>query len=369
MEKIDFCIIGGGVVGLLTAREILLNNSEASVAILEKNPFLGEESSARNSGVMHAGLYYPFQSQKHLLCLEGKKLWESLAPELNISVDWCGKWIVASNQETEQFIDGLFETAQKNGVEGLRWGEKSELEEIAPFVDVRRAFLSPKTGILSPSEVIRSLDREVHRLGAMILSKQKLIDLKKVQDGLVVTSTDDEFLADTVINCAGGFAPMVRNLLDLNDVESVWVKGCYLKLNKPFYNKRLIYPVPPKDLKGLGVHTSFDLDRVIRFGPNTIDVESYEMSVPETLIDEMYPAIAELFPTIKKTDLSLDYCGIRSKIKKDGKIFTDFLIQSPIKNYVEALGIESPGLTASPAIAKKILKIIKEQGRANAQDH
>lgn len=368
MEKIDFCIVGAGVVGLLTAREILLDNPDATVAILEKNPFLGEESSARNSGVMHAGLYYPYQSQKHLLCLEGKKLWETLAPQLKIEIDWCGKWIVAANQETDQLIDSLFETAKKNGVEGLRWGQKEELEEITPFVSVKRAFLSPKTGVISPSEVIRALDRDVHGLGAMILKKQKLQKLKTTQNGFVVTTTDDEFLVEKVINCAGGFAPIVRTELGLRDIQSSWVKGCYLKLNKPFYSKRLIYPVPPKDLKGLGVHTSFDLDRVIRFGPNTIDIDSYEMSVPETLIDEMYPAISELFPTIQKSELSLDYCGIRSKIKKDGKLFTDFLIQSPLKNYVEALGIESPGLTASPAIAKRILKIIKEQGQASARD-
>ncbi|PIR35212.1 MAG: hypothetical protein COV37_09900 [Bdellovibrio sp. CG11_big_fil_rev_8_21_14_0_20_39_38] len=116
--------------------------------------------------------------------------------------------------------------------------------------------------------------------------------------------------------------------------------------------------MPPKDLKGLGVHTSFDLDGQIRFGPNTVDCDQYEMSVPDDLVDMMYPAIKDLFWTVEKKELALDYCGIRSKIKKDGKLFTDFLIQSPLENYVEALGIESPGLTSSPAIVEKMMELL-----------
>jgi len=358
MEQIDYCIVGGGVIGMLTARELALKNSEASIVVLEKNSFVGEESTSRNSGVLHAGLYYPHQSQKHLLCRKGISLWRTLASELKVEINQCGKWLVASSSSSLNDLENLFSQAQKNGVQGLRWATSDEVDSLKPFVKIEKAFLSPETSIISPSEVVRALDRELANLGVILFKNCQLNELSQASTGFNVITSKDSFSTKVLINCGGGHAPALRKLLGLHDVESVWVKGCYLKLNKKFYNERLIYPVPPKDLKGLGVHTSFDLDGQIRFGPNTVDCDRYEMSVPEDLVEMMYPAIKDLFRTVDKKELALDYCGIRSKIKKDGSLLTDFLIQSPLKNYIEALGIESPGLTSSPAIVEKILEQI-----------
>lgn len=359
MEQIDYCVVGGGVMGMLTARELAIKNPEASIVVLEKNSFVGEESTSRNSGVLHAGLYYPNQSQKHLLCRRGLSLWRILAPELKVEINHCGKWLIASSKSSVSDLDQLFEQATLNGVQGLRWATPDEVDSLKPYVRIEKAFLSPETSIISPSEVVRALDRELSNRGVILFKNCSLVHIKKEAAGFQIESGQESFFAKVIINCGGGHAPAIRKMLGLHDIESAWVKGCYLKLNKKFYNEKLIYPVPPKDLKGLGVHTSFDLDGQIRFGPNTIDCSQYEMSVPEDLIDLMYPAIKDLFWSVERSELSLDYCGIRSKIKEDGKLFTDFLIQSPIPNYIEALGIESPGLTSSPAIVEKILEQIR----------
>ncbi|PIP95833.1 MAG: hypothetical protein COW78_03615 [Bdellovibrio sp. CG22_combo_CG10-13_8_21_14_all_39_27] len=358
MDQIDYCIVGGGVVGMLMARQLTLKNPDTSIVLLEKSSYLGEESTSRNSGVLHAGLYYPHQSQKHLLCRKGLSLWRTLAPELKVEINHCGKWLVASSLSSVADLENLFAQATKNGVQDLRWATGDEIESLKPFVKIEKSFLSPETSIISPSEVVRALDRELTNLGVILLKKCSLTKVTQTNSGFDLMTTQDSFSAKHFINCGGGHAPTIRKQLGLHDIESVWVKGCYLKLNKKLYNEKLIYPVPPKDLKGLGVHTSFDLDGQIRFGPNTVDCDQYEMSVPDDLVDMMYPAIKDLFWTVEKKELALDYCGIRSKIKKDGKLFTDFLIQSPLENYVEALGIESPGLTSSPAIVEKMMELL-----------
>ncbi|MCR9205978.1 MAG: FAD-dependent oxidoreductase, partial [Halobacteriovoraceae bacterium] len=123
-----------------------------------------------------------------------------------------------------------------------------------------------------------------------------------------------------------------------------------------------IYPIPKKDLKGLGVHTSFEFDKLVRFGPDTEDVSEIDYSTDERIVDEMYPEIIKVFKGIEKEDLSVDYAGIRSKIKDSasGEYIPDFILESPVEGYLECLGIESPGLTASPAIAKKIVSMLQK---------
>jgi len=199
--------------------------------------------------------------------------------------------------------------------------------------------------------VIKKFQDYLFQKDVPLLLGQKVENLNR---DLEFTVGEDHFKAEVLINCGGLKGVELRSQLGLADLENNWVKGRYLKLNKKYYNDSLIYPLPEAGLKGLGVHTSFDLDGIVRFGPDTFDISEIDYKVEDDALEAMWQAIQKTFKGIEKTDLSLDYAGIRAKIKGND----DFLIQSPISGYIECLGIESPGLTASPAIAQHVVNQI-----------
>jgi 2-hydroxyglutarate dehydrogenase len=346
---IRFAIVGSGIIGFQVAYQLLKRGIPSEdIAVFEENIYPGEHSTARNSGVLHAGLYYPADSKKQKFCLEGNRLWDEQAHELGIQVNRCGKYIVATNDSETEQIEELYEFATQKGVPGLTWNEASEIKD---YVNVKKAFFSKSTGVVSVSEVIKKFQDYLYQKDVPLLLGQKVENLNK---DLEFTVGDDRFKADVLINCGGLKGVELRSQLGLADLENNWVKGRYLKLNKKYYNQSLIYPLPEKGLKGLGVHTSFDLDGIVRFGPDTFDVNAIDYKVEEDALEAMWQAIQKTFKGIEKSDLSLDYAGIRAKIKGHD----DFIIQSPLSGYFECLGIESPGLTSSPAIASYLIENI-----------
>lgn len=356
ITRIPYVIVGAGIVGLQTAYRLLKSGvSPEEIVVFEQNIYPGEHSSARNSGVLHAGLYYPKDSLKQKFCLEGNQLWDEIATELDISINRCGKYIVATNESEITDIDELFKFATEKGVPGLEWGDANEIKE---FVNVKKSFFSKSTGVVSVSEAIKGLSDFLFKVDVPVLLSQKVENLKKISNGFEFKVGSDQIQADYVINCGGHFGVDLRRSLGLNDLENLFVKGRYLKLNKKYFNDALIYPLPEKGLKGLGVHTSFDMDGIIRFGPDTFDTQNIDYQMEDDLLESMYPEIMKTFKNIVKDDLSPDYAGIRSKILKEGEIYQDFWIQSPLSGYIECLGIESPGFSASPAIAKHIVNKI-----------
>lgn len=362
MADLKIAIIGAGIVGLQIARE-LIERGETDFAIFEKNIYPGEHSSSRNSGVLHAGIYYPKDSLKQKLCLEGNKLWSDVASKYEIPLERSGKFIVSTSPEEDQELESFYNFVLEKEVPGIRWATPIELKEISQFVKVSKAFFSETTGIVSVSEAIKAFQNFIFKNNIPLLLDQGVEAITKTTSGFHLMVGDDQISADFVINCAGLEAVNLRKLLGLNEFENYWVKGRYLKLNKPYYTDSLIYPIPKKNLKGLGVHTSFEFDKIVRFGPDTEDVSTIDYSTDEEVIEEMYPEIMKVFKGIKKEDLSVDYAGIRSKIKStsNGDFSPDFILDSPIPGYIECLGIESPGLTASPAIAKHVVSKILEK--------
>lgn len=360
---IPILVIGGGIVGLLTMREIHQAFPHVDMALLEKGHYFGDLASGRNSGVMHAGLYYPKDSLKRKYCLEGNSLWEDLAKDLKISFSRCGKYLVAATKDEVESLKELFEHAKNNGVQGLRWVTGSEKEVLNEYCFCEEAFFSPQSGFISPSEATAAIRDDLFKKDIPLMNDYQVLEIEREGKLFKVKTNKETFTCDVLINASGGFAPELRKTLGLTDFESYWVKGNYLKLNKKFYTDSLIYPVPPKGLKGLGVHTSFDFDGVVRFGPDTEDCDKgYEHSLNTKLLEQMYPAISSLFKGIEIEDLQEDYCGIRSKIKRDGKLYSDFWLGDQeahgLSGYYEFLGIESPGLTASPALAKEMARRI-----------
>lgn len=356
MTDLKIAIIGAGIIGLQVARE-LIERGETDFAIFEKNIFPGEHSSSRNSGVLHAGIYYPKDSLKQKLCVEGNFLWGEVAKNYGIPLERSGKFIVSTSSVEDEELQQIYHFVEEKKVPGVRRATEKEIAKLRDFVEVSNAFFSETTGVVSVSEVINRLKNLLFQKNIPLLLSQGVADISQEGNGYKLKVGDDLITTEKVINCAGLEAIDIRKMLGLDNYENFWVKGRYLKLNKPYYTESLIYPLPKKNLKGLGVHTSFEFDKIVRFGPDTEDVSTIDYSVDSQIIDEMYPEIKKIFKDIQKEDLSVDYAGIRSKIKKTetGEPYTDFVLDSPVPNYFECLGIESPGLTASPAIAKKIV--------------
>jgi L-2-hydroxyglutarate oxidase LhgO len=357
---IPFVIIGGGVVGLLTAIEINKQFPDREIVLFEKGPFFGEHSTHRNSGVLHAGLYYPKESLKRKLCIEGLKIWRA---EYSEFVNNCGKYLIASNTSEEVELDSLFNNAINNGVEELRWCDDKELVTLKEFINVSKAFFSSSTSVLNIGDCLKRLESSLQKEKVFLLKNQGVEEIEFSDSKYHIKTSLENLTSDFVINTAGLGAIDIRKKLGLMDFENEFVKGNYLKLKKSYYNESLLYPVPLPGLKGLGVHTSFGEDGAIRFGPNTEDVNNISYELREDLVETMSLDILKVFKGIAKSDLEVDYCGIRPKIKKDGKLFSDFYISSGIEygysRYIECLGIESPGLTSSPAIAKRVSEIVK----------
>lgn len=357
--QVDAVIIGGGIIGVMTALELKIQKPHWEIALLERAHYLGDQSTGRNSGVLHASLYYPTNSLKHRLCLEGIQLWKNeICPKYGIEYLQCGKVIFASDASEELGLDDLWKQANKNEVPGLRWATKDELEKINLHVKATKAFLSTGTGILDVTGAIKTLSKKFESLGGMVTKDCKATSLKKNDSEYVVVTDDFEIHSKIVVNAAGFLAPSLRKHLGLNDIESYLVKGNYISTSQKLDHPYLFYPVPPKDLKGLGVHSTIDLQGKVKFGPNTEDVTTIDYSDSGIALNTMKPAILNKFKGVKEELLYWDYAGIRSKIvnAQTKKLITDFVIQSPIKGYIECLGVESPGLTSAPAIARMIYK-------------
>lgn len=363
--KIPLVIIGGGVIGLSIALKLNQKYPHLDFIILDTAKNLGDETSGRNSGVLHAGIYYEAGSLKHKLCLSGNKLWREMQRELDLSILECGKYIISSSAEQDRQLDDLFNKASIiNKVPKLTKCENGDLEEIRKFTKCSSAFFSETTGVLDVPHAINQLEDYLYKKNIPILKENKVNFIKdEGGKGFLIETGRESFYAESVVNAAGLGAVEIRRRLGLRDIENYFVKGNYLKLrpsvSSKFYKKSLLYPIPAEDCLGLGVHTSFTYDGGLRFGPDIEEVFNLDYKMENNRIDKMFEAIKKLFPSIKYEDLSLDYCGIRPKIMKDNKIYPDFCIQGPrehgMENYFEFLGIESPGLTAAPAIAEHFL--------------
>ena len=358
MDKISLnaTIIGGGIIGLTIAYELKKKFPAWEIALLEAAPYLGDHSTGRNSGVLHAGLYYPTNSQKHVLCLEGIELWKrDLCPKLGIIFLECGKILFAKNENEITGLEDLWKKAHENGVKSLEWLRDAKIQEINSYIKAKKAFFSPHTGILDVTGALSKIASAFEGMGGMIAKECKVSSIEK-QDAFHLKTNQFEINTNVLVNAAGFYGPDLRAQLGLTNLKSVLVKGNYLSTSQKLNHPHLFYPVPPKDLKGLGVHSTLDLEGKIKFGPNTEDVTSIEYSDSGIAAKAMIPEIMNTFVGIDESRLYWDYAGIRSKIKntETGKLETDFWIQSPISGYIECLGIESPGLTSAPAIAKKV---------------
>jgi L-2-hydroxyglutarate oxidase LhgO len=359
----DAVVIGAGAVGLAVARALQLAGHDT--VILEKNGHIGMETSARNSEVIHAGIYYPQGSLKAQLCVRGKALLYDFCVAHGVPHKRLGKLIVGHAGQEAQ-IAAIAKAAAGNGVDDLRPLGAAEIASLEPEVTATEGLFSPSTGIVDSHQYMLAL------LGDLTLVKNSdVAAIRRESDGwsLQVSNDGEELMlkAPLVVNAAGLWAQSVAQRIEgLNNVPALHLaKGSYasLAVKSPF--NHLVYPVPEPG--GLGVHVTLDMGGRARFGPNvewlaSNDPAQIDYTVSPGIAARFAPVIAHYWPGIREEMLTPDYSGVRPKLSGPGQAAADFRIDGPaahgLPGLVNLFGIESPGLTASLAIAEHVLELL-----------
>ena len=362
MEKIDCAVIGAGVIGLAVARALAAHGRE--VLILEAEGAFGTATSARNSEVIHAGIYYPTGSLKANLCVAGHRMLYDYCAERGIGHRRCGKLIVATDDGQRERLEGIAAKARANGVHDLQFLARDEARALEPALECMAALLSPSTGIVDSHALMLALLGDAERHGAVLALRSPVQGGEVVAGGIVLEVGEPanamRLQATNVVNCAGlgaqGVARALRGLPPATVPPLAYAKGNYYSLagRAPF--SRLIYPVPVA--AGLGVHLTLDLGGQARFGPDVEWIERIDYSVDPGRAAAFYAEVRRYWPQLPDGALLPAYAGIRPKPHAPGAAACDFLVSGPAEHGIGGLvclyGIESPGLTASLALADHV---------------
>ena len=368
MEKTDILIIGAGVIGLAVARE--LSYKEKNIIIVEKNKSFGQETSSRNSEVIHGGMYYPVGTLKAKLCIDGRRLLYKLCAENRIPHKKIGKLIVATNKDELVLLEEIAMQGKMNEVEGLEFVTQAKIKKLEPEVSAIAALYSQETGIIDSHQLMYYLLTTAENNGASVVYDAEVIAIKKNGNGYKITVNNGgeniEIKALIVINCAGLDSDTIASMVGIDIIKEnynlYYCKGQYFRLasNKSKLINRLVYPVPCPKSGGLGIHTTPDLAGSIKLGPDDIYLNNRvkDYSVDENKKHDFFRSLVNFIPFLEETDLISDLSGIRPKLHPEGGKFRDFIISDEadkkFPGFINLIGIESPGLTASIAIAKTV---------------
>jgi len=375
MERVDAVVVGGGVVGLACARELALRGRETIV--VEATDDIGNGTSSRNSEVIHAGLYDAPGSLKATLCVAGRRLLYPYCESRGVGHHRCGKLVVAASAAQVEALRAIEARAIANGVEGLRWLSGAEARALEPALNAEAALLSTVTGIIDSHSLMLAVLGDLERAGGTLVVRSPVEGATVTRDGIVLRVGGDdpsELLARTVVNSAGLFAQSLARRIDGLDAGTIpaerFAKGNYYALagRSPF--TRLIYPVPEPG--GLGVHLTLDLAGQARFGPDVewlapgIAPDAVDYAVDPSRGERFVTAIRRWWPGLPDAALAPAYSGVRPKLSAPGEAARDFVLQGPdahrIAGLVNLYGIESPGLTASLAIAAEVARLLGVTG-------
>ena len=359
IERVDVAVIGGGVVGLAVARAVALSGRD--VLLIEAERSLGSHASARNSEVIHAGIYYPPGSRKAELCVQGKRALYAYCAERGIAHRRLGKLIIATRDEELGSLAALRARAAQNGVTDLTTLSADEVRAREPCVRAVAGLWSPSTGIMDSHAYMSALRRDAEERGADIVLASPVRGGRVRRDGIELAiggSQPTRLLCRSVINAAGLWAPHVAAKIEGIPAHTIprpyLAKGHYFTLagQSPF--QHLVYPLPVPG--GLGVHVTLDLAGQARFGPDVCWVDSVDYSFDSERARSFYDAIRTYYPELQDDALLPGYTGIRPKLAPAHHANADFAIHGPAEHGVAGLvnlyGIESPGLTASLALAE-----------------
>jgi L-2-hydroxyglutarate oxidase LhgO len=363
MHKTDITIIGAGVIGLAVAAEIA--RPDLSVFILEKNHAHGGGISSRNSEVIHGGMYYPQDSLKAALCVNGNRMLYETAVKHNIPHKRTGKLIVAVKKEECEQLEILHDNGRKNGVTSLEMITKKHVSKMEPNVEALTALYSPDTGIISVHDLMNYYLADALNKKVKIVYHTKVAQIEKESNHFRILTHNAnggnfEFSSGVVINAAGLESDTIANMIG-NNYQLHYCKGDYCSISgvKPGVVQRLIYPVPAKKHTGLGIHLTMDLNGRFKLGPDVTYIERKEdYQVAPEKAESFYQSARKFLPFLKEENVSPDMSGIRPKLQGPNDDFRDFVIKEDSAGFINLVGIESPGMTASGAIARYVRKMI-----------
>jgi L-2-hydroxyglutarate oxidase LhgO len=365
-EQVDCAVVGAGIVGLAIARELAMAGRE--VIVLEAADAIGTHTSSRNSEVIHAGLYYPHGSLKARFCVSGKGLLYDYCAVHGVPYNNIGKIVVAVTQDETATLKSYVGKAEANGVRDLRWLSRSELRDLEPAVECVAGFLSPSTGIVDSHALMLAYQGDAENHGASVVFKSPIESGAAGGGRIVLNVGGDEPMSiacRSVVNSAGLFAQNVARSIEGLPPSSIppqyFAKAHYFSLSgKPPFS-RLVYPVASN--AHLGVHVTVDMAGQVRFGPDVCWVDAVDYTFDPAREPLFYAAIRKYYPGLKEGQLIPGYTGIRPKISGPQEPAADFMIRGPqdhgVTGIVNLYGIESPGLTASLAIARHVMALLQ----------
>ncbi len=365
MTELDVTVIGGGIVGCAVAAEAARRSG--AVVLLEKEARLGAGVTARNSEVAHGGMYYPAGSLKAHACVRGRRLLREFCAAAGVGWRECGKLIVAVDPREESELERLLAQGRENGVEDLRLVGRAELARLEPDVRAVAALWSPRTSVLDAEGAAKAYGRLAAERGAQVLTGAEVTALAPAAGVWQVTARRGAetwtHVSRRVVNCAGLHSDAVAALAGL-DVDAAglrlcWSKGNYFALAARHAGRvaRLVYPVPPADGSSLGVHLCLDLSGRMRLGPDVepLPVPREDHAVDPVRRDAFFAGASRFLPFLAPDDLTPDWAGVRPRLARAREGFADFALRSEtgeLAGLVNLIGIESPGLTAAPALAE-----------------
>jgi L-2-hydroxyglutarate oxidase LhgO len=366
MDELDCVVVGAGVVGLAVARALALDGCD--VVVLDAAEAIGTETSSRNSEVIHAGIYYPAGSLMARFCVAGRRALYAYCREKGVPFSNCGKLIVATSADEDARLADIRRRAAVNGVDDMQILTRAQAQALEPNLACTSALLSPSTGIIDSHAYMVALQGDAENAGAVTVFHSPVRRGRATRDGIEIDvgGADPVTLRCRLLVNAGGLhAPALAGRIDGMPADRIptayYAKGNYFSHTGRSPFSRLIYPVPVPG--GLGVHLTIDLGGQARFGPDVEWIDGIDYTVDPRRADGFYAAIRRYWPDLKDGALQPGYAGIRPKIVPKGAPGQDFVVQGPqthgLRGLINLFGIESPGLTASLALAAHVLEVAR----------
>jgi L-2-hydroxyglutarate oxidase LhgO len=371
----EITIIGAGIIGLAIAERI--SEDQKNVFLIEKNQTFGQETSSRNSEVIHAGIYYPARSLKSKLCVEGKRLLYDFCRKYEIPFNNCGKLIVATSEEEIPVIENIRQNALKNGVDDLEIFGRDRIAEMEPDIFALKALFSPSTGIVDSHALMKQFETNTINNGGHIVYGSEVVAIKHINGGYEITLLDADggkfsYTSGVVINSAGLNSDKISEMVGIFDdaLRIIFCKGEYFRIRPPKNRlvSRLIYPVPHQNMEGIGVHVTIDMGGGVKLGPDVKYLESnvLDYKLTPSKQEAFFKSAKKFLPFLEFDDITPEMAGIRPKTQKPGEPQRDFYIMEESKRgcpgFINLIGMESPGLTASIAIADYVNQLIRIKG-------
>jgi len=364
MKNFHVAIIGGGIIGSTIAWE--LSKFDLKISVFEKGSDVASDTSKANSGVIHSGINSPNGSLKAQYCVEGNKLCQNLSETLGFSIKWVGKFVIAKNEEEVKELKRLKKVGIKNKVHGLKIINGADVKKKEPNVSCYRALWVPTAGIVLPYQMTIAFAENAAINDVNFFLETKVIDIKKEKEFFKINTNRGSFEANLIINAAGVYCRKIVSMLEEPDFNVYPCRGEYLVLDKKYSNliSSMIYPIPPKGLDVLGVHITPTIEGNILLGPSAEFITDLEDKITTfNMMNNLLKESKSIIPSIPDKDVINAYSGIRCKLASPQHGgWADYRIEESKKTtgFINLLGIDSPGLTAAPAIAKKVSKMISK---------